>query len=72
MVNIIKAIKIGLYGENITRNHFPFNSILKLGKILVKVFKNYKKNLGKKIRDDMTADVVQWERSNIKCYVFSF
>ena len=57
MVNIIKVIKIGLYGENITRNHFPFNSILKLGKILVKVFKNYKKNSGTKIRDD-TADVV--------------
>ena len=49
MVNIIKAIKIGFYGEDISGNHFPFNSILKLGKILVKVFKNYKKNSGKKL-----------------------
>ena len=41
MVNIIKAIKIikiGLYGGDMAGNNFLFNSILKLGKILVKVF----------------------------------
>ena len=38
MVNIIKAIKIELYGEDMVGNHFLFNSILKLGKNLVKVF----------------------------------
>ena len=38
MVNIIKAIKIGLYGGDMAGNHFLFNSILKLGKILVKLF----------------------------------
>ena len=38
MVNIIKAIKIELYDENMVGNHFLFISILKLGKNLVKVF----------------------------------
>ena len=38
MVDIIKVIKIGLYGGDMARNHFLFNSILKLGKNLVKVF----------------------------------
>ena len=38
MVDIIKVIKIGLYGGDMARTHFLFNSILKLGKNLVKVF----------------------------------
>ena len=38
MVDIIKVIKIGLYDGDMAGNHFLFNSILKLGKILVKVF----------------------------------
>ena len=38
MVDIIEAIKIGLYCGDMAGNHFIFNSILKLEKNLVKVF----------------------------------
>lgn len=38
MVDIIKAIKIGLYCGDMARNNFLFNSILKLGNNLVKEF----------------------------------
>ena len=68
MVEIVVGINLirkGLYGEDRGEIYFI---ILKLIKSFLKLLGKYKKYYG----NDMTADVAQRERSNIKCYASAF
>ena len=64
----IKLIRSGFYGGDKDEIYFIFVSILKLKKTNFKLLNHYKK-YGE---NEMTADVAQCERSNIKCYVSAF
>ena len=68
MVEIVVGINLirkGLYGEDRGESYFI---ILKLIKSFLKLLGKYKKYYG----NDMTADMTQRERSNIKCYASTF
>ena len=68
MVEIVVGINLirkGLYGEDRGEIYFI---ILKLIKSFLKLLGKYKKYYG----NDMTADVAQRERNNIKCYASAF
>ena len=63
----INLIRSGLYGEDRGEIYFI---ILKLIKSIFKLLGKYKKK--KNYGDDMTTDVAQLERSNIKYYSSTF
>ena len=63
----INLIRSGLYGEDRGEIYFI---ILKLIKSIFKLLGKYKKK--KNYGDDMTTDVAQRERSNIKYYSSTF
>ena len=65
---VIKCIRSGLYGGDRAVKYFIFISILKLIKTILKLKEKFRKDDG----NDMTADVAQCERSNIKCYALAF
>ena len=64
----IKFRRNGLYDRDRAIIYFIYISILKLIKTLFKLYDKFKKDDG----NDMTADVAQHERSNIKCYASAF
>ena len=64
----IKSIRSGFYGGDKDEIYFTFVSILKLKKTNFKLLSNYKKYGG----NDMTVNMAQCERSNIKYYTSTF
>ena len=65
----INLIRSGLYGED--RSEI-YSIILKLIKSILKLLGKYKKKKKKNYGNNMTTDVAQCERSNIKCYASTF
>ena len=69
IVVAITLIRSSLYDED--RGEI-YSIILKLIKSILKLLGKYKKKKKKNYGNNMTTDVAQCERSNIKCYASTF
>ena len=75
MVDIIEAIKIGLYGGFMVKIWLEIIFLLviyRLGKIFSKSILKLLEKLRGKNGNNMATNMTQWECSNIKCYVSVF